>query len=107
MLDIVYYSNFCDHCKRLLQYLVKNGMAENTNFICIDNRRRDEQNNNLTILLDSGKRVMMPPNIHSVPAVLLPQQNYRVLSGFDEITQHYDQFILKAKSDAIKNHHGL
>lgn len=59
------------------------------NFLCVDKRTRDANNNQIYIILEDGKRVIMPPNIQSVPALLLVKQNYRVLLGEDII--HYFQ----------------
>jgi hypothetical protein len=50
------------------------------------------------IILEDGKRVIMPPNIQSVPALLLVKQSYRVLLGEDII--HYFQPKVR---DAIKS----
>ena len=40
------------------------------------------------IVLEDGKKVIMPPNIQSVPALLLVKHGYRVLLG-DDIIQHF------------------
>ena len=88
MLDILYYSNYCAFCQKVIQHLVKLGLSEKMNFICIDKRKRDDQNNHLYVYLENGKRVIMPPNVHSVPALLLTKQNYRVLFGDESILQH-------------------
>jgi len=84
-MDTLYYSNLCKHSQRVLQYLVKNNMTNQLSFICIDKRSRDANNNQIYILLEDGKRVIMPPNIQSVPSLLLVKQNYRVILGEDII----------------------
>jgi hypothetical protein len=84
-MDTLYYSNLCKHSQRVLQYLVKNNMTNQLSFICIDKRTRDANNNQIYILLEDGKRVIMPPNIQSVPSLLLVKQNYRVILGEDII----------------------
>jgi len=40
------------------------------------------------IILEDGKRVIMPPNIQSVPSLLLVKQNYRVILG-EDIIRYY------------------
>jgi len=84
-MDALYYSNYCKHSQRVLQYLVKGNFVNQVNFLCIDKRARDANNNQIYIILEDGKRVIMPPNIQSVPALLLVRQNYRVLLGEDII----------------------
>ena len=37
------------------------------------------------IILENGKRVSMPPNVHSVPALLQVKKNYNVILGEDII----------------------
>ena len=70
-MDILYYSNHCKHSQKILQFLVKGNMTDKLNFICIDKRVRDAQNNQTYILLENGKRVSLPPNVHSVPALFM------------------------------------
>jgi hypothetical protein len=88
-MDTLYYSNYCKHSQKVLQYLVKGNFINQVNFLCVDKRTRDANNNQIYIILEDGKRVIMPPNIQSVPALFLVKQNYRVLLGEDII--HYFQ----------------
>ena len=87
-MDTLYYSNYCKHSQRILQFLVKGNLAEKINFLCIDNREQDPKSNQLYIILEDGKRVIMPPNVQSVPSLLLVRQGYRVILG-DDIIGHY------------------
>jgi hypothetical protein len=87
-MDTLYYSNLCKHSQRVLQYLVKNNLTSQISFICIDKRTRDANNNQIYVILENGKRVIMPPNIQSVPSLLLVKQNYRVVLG-EDIIRHY------------------
>ena len=87
-MDTLYYSNYCKHSQRILQFLVKGNLANKLNFLCIDKREQDLTTNQIFIILENGKRVVMPPNIKSVPSLLLVQQGYRVILG-DDIIQHY------------------
>jgi len=45
----------------------------------------------------------MPPNLHSVPALLLVNQKYRFLLG-DDIVKHYHPDILEKKNAATSVH---
>ena len=87
-MDTLYYSNYCKHSQRVLQFLVKGNLAEKMNFLCIDNREKHPSNNQIYIVLENGKKVIMPPNIQSVPSLLLVRQGYRVILG-DDIIHHY------------------
>ena len=87
-MDILYYSNYCKHSQKIVNTLVKNNLKDKLSFLCIDNRKKDTRDNQVYILLENGSRVIMPPNIHSVPSLLLVQDNYKVIYG-DEIIKHY------------------
>jgi hypothetical protein len=103
-MDILYYSNYCKHSQRLVQTLVKGNLSNKISFICIDKRVRDPKNNQQYIVLENGSKVVMPPNIHSVPALLLIKQNYRLLMG-DEIMQHLHPQI-KQLNEVATNYNG-
>lgn len=87
-MDTLYYSNYCKHSQRVLHFIVKGNLTEKLNFLCIDKREKDVNNNQIYIVLEDGKKVIMPPNIQSVPALLLVKHGYRVLLG-DDIIQHF------------------
>ena len=87
-MDTLYYSNFCKHSQKVLQFLVKSNLTDRVNFVCIDKRTRDPNNNQMYIILENGQKVIMPPNISSVPALLLVKKNYSVILG-ENIIQHF------------------
>lgn len=99
-MDILYYSNLCPHSKTVLQFIAKNNIIDKMNCICIDNRRRDVDNNQIYIILENGKRVIMPPNVHSVPALLQVKRNYSVILG-DDIIKYYESIVTTMKDDAV------
>ena len=80
MSSILYYSNFCEHSKKLLQILSKSQVSKDVHFICIDKRVRGEDNKTY-IVFENGKRIIMPENVTKVPALLLMTQNYKVIYG--------------------------
>ena len=86
MSSILYYSNFCEPSKKLLQTVSKTGMAKDIHFICIDKRVKDS-NGKIFIVLQNGQKIIMPENVTKVPALLLLNQNYKVIYG-DQIYQH-------------------
>jgi glutaredoxin-related protein len=83
---ILYYSNYCEHCKKLLQTLSKSNTQKDIHFICIDKRVKDS-NNKTFIVLENGQKIIMPENVTRVPALLLLNQGYQVLYG-ESILQH-------------------
>jgi len=83
---ILYYSNYCEHCKKLLQTLSKTNTQKDIHFICIDKRVKDN-NNKTFIVLENGQKIIMPENVTRVPALLLLNQGYQVLYG-ETIFQH-------------------
>lgn len=94
MSSILYYSNFCEHSKKLLQTISKANMSDDIHFICIDKRVQDT-NNKVFIVLENGQKIIMPENVNRVPALLLLNQGYNVLYG-ESILQH-----LKPKQKAM------
>lgn len=100
-MDILYYSNYCKHSKEVLQFFVKNNLAEKMNFINVDKRRIDKNTGQVYVQLENGKEIMLPPNVHSVPALLLPKENYRVLYG-KEVTSRYKSSIENSEMIATR-----
>ena len=98
-MDIIYYSNYCKHCQKVLQTLVKGNITEKISFICIDKRIVESSTNQTFIVLENGSKVILPPNIHSVPSLLLVNNNYKVILG-DDILKHYHPEI-KDKNDKV------
>lgn len=85
MSSILYYSNYCDKCKLLIQSLSKSKKKEDIHYICVDKRFR-APNNTTLILLENGQKIVMPPQITRVPALLLLNNDHKVLFG-EEIRQ--------------------
>jgi hypothetical protein len=98
-MDILYYSNYCKHSQKIIQNLAKTNVKDKVSFICIDKRTRDEKNNQVYVFLENGAKVILPPNVHSVPALLLVKQNYQVVYG-DEIINYFQPYIENQNSAA-------
>lgn len=98
-MNILYYSNYCEHSKKLLQYLAKNGLAQELNCLCIDRRTRDERTGQIYLLVEKGTKLLLPPNIHAVPALLLVNEKYRVLTG-EAIYKHFEPKVDKRNNAA-------
>lgn len=87
MSTILYYSNFCEHSKKLLQTLSKTSVCKDIHFICIDKRVKDS-NGKIHIILENGQKIIMPENVSRVPALLLLNEKYKVLYG-ESILQYF------------------
>jgi len=83
---ILYYSNYCESSRKLLQKLGKMPNTKEVHFICIDNREVDKSGK-IHIILTNNQKIIMPESVTSVPALLLLTQNYKVLYR-DEIYEY-------------------
>jgi len=95
-MDILYYSNFCPNCKEILQFITKHSLMDKITCICIDKRSQDTQTGQYRIELENGKRIILPPNVHSVPAILLLKENYRAIFG-GSIVEYLNPMIRKSE----------
>ena len=101
MSSILYYSNFCEPSKKLLQTVTKTQNTNNIHFICIDKRVKDA-NGKIFIILQNGQQILMPENVTRVPALLLLNQNYKVIYGND-IYNHLKPQVTQQIQQATKN----
>lgn len=88
MSSILYYSNYCDNCIKLLQIVSKLESKKDMHFINIDKRKKG-QNGATYIILENGQELLLPPTITKVPALLLLNKGHHVMFGKD-INQHLD-----------------
>jgi len=102
MSSILYYSNYCEPSKKLLQTITKTQNAKDIHFICIDKRTKDPSSGKVFIILQNGQKLIMPENVTKVPALLLLNQNYKVIYG-DEIYQHLRPQVKQEIKQATKN----
>jgi hypothetical protein len=102
MSSILYYSNYCEPSKKLLQTITKTQNAKDIHFICIDKRTKDPSSGKIFIILQNGQKLIMPENVTKVPALLLLNQNYKVIYG-DDIYQHLRPQVKQEIKQATKN----
>lgn len=100
MSSILYYSNFCDHSKRILQTLARSNI-KNVHYICIDKREKNDKGK-VFIVLENGQKIVMPENVTRVPALLLLNQGYQVIYG-EAILQHLKPQQEMALKQATRN----
>jgi hypothetical protein len=103
-MDILYYSNHCPHSQKVVHYISRAGLIDKLNAICVDKRTVDSQTGQIFIQLENGKKIMLPPNIHSVPALLVVKQNYRTLFGKDVVA--YFEPAVKEQTNAAQQNNG-
>jgi hypothetical protein len=83
---VLYYSNYCQHSKQIIQELSRSKIKNDIHFICID--RRFKRNNDTFILLENGIELLLPNIIRKVPSMLLLTRGNRVLEGKQQIFNH-------------------
>ena len=86
MSGVLYYSNACPHSQKLLQELKKTSLATTFQYICVDQRVKDPDGK-VRIVLQNGKKVIMPPTLTSIPGLMLVDHNYQILYG-DQIYKY-------------------
>ena len=59
MSSVLYYSKYCENCKKLLYELGKTDVQKNVHFLSID--KRINRGENIYIKLDNGHEIFMPP----------------------------------------------
>lgn len=80
MTEILYYSNFCEHSKKILHTLSKTQLKNKFHFICVD--KRVVEDDKVFVVLQNGNKIIMPSNITSVPAIL-NLTTYNIIVGND------------------------
>ena len=84
---IIYYSNHCDKSKAVLTALSKSQVSNDIHFLCIDKRVKSGTGA-WHIVTEGGEKVLLPPQVNRVPALLLLNKGHMVLYG-DQILQHF------------------
>jgi len=79
MSSVLYYSNYCNHCKELLLALSKTNLTNDIHFICID--KRIKKNGITYIQFENGQEIMLPSIIKKVPSLLLLNRGNIVVEG--------------------------
>ena len=101
-MDILYYSNHCPHSQKVIHFISRAGLIDKINAICIDKRITDPTTGQIFIQLENGKKIMLPPNIQSVPALLMVKHNYRALLGND-IIKYFEPSVKEQTEQAQGN----
>ena len=78
---VLYYSNYCENSKGILRTLSKSELKNEIHFICIDKRFRDNQSGAIYVTLENQQKILLPPQITKVPAMLLLKEGNAVIFG--------------------------
>ena len=97
---ILYYSNQCENSRKILQTISKGSVHKDIHFMSIDKRVR--VGNAWYIVLENGERVILPPQVDRVPALLLLADGHKILFG-EQIKQYLQPRIVMANNAATQN----
>lgn len=97
---VLYYSKYCEICKKLIYNLGKTNIQKEIHFLNVD--KRIEENNKTFILLENGQKILLPPNVNRVPALLLLNNN-KILFGKD-VENYFVPLVKNEKKTALKSH---
>lgn len=95
---VLYYSKYCENCKKILYKVGKDKIKEDIHFLCIDKRKKVKDK--IYIVLNDGKELLMPEEIKEVPALLLLNRGNRIIYG-NEILELFNPLL--EKNTQIKN----
>ena len=101
MSSILYYSNYCDNCSKLLQIISTSNSKSDMHFINIDKRVKRE-NGATYVVLENGQELLLPPTINKVPALLLLNKGHHVLFGSD-INKHLEASNIIKTNPTVKS----
>ena len=76
---VLYYSTNCRSCDKIINELARTELQKSIHFVCID--RRVKRNNHTYVQMESGEEVLLPRTVTKVPALLMLQENNRVIFG--------------------------
>ena len=89
---VLYYSKYCENCKKILYKVGKDKIKEDIHFLCIDKRKVIKDK--IYIVLSDGKELLMPEEIKEVPALLLLNRGNRIIYG-NEILEIFNPILEK------------
>jgi len=96
---VLYYSKYCDNCKNLLYSLGKSDIQKKIHFLNID--KRVKEGKKLYVMLENGQKILLPPMIKQVPALLMLNRGNQILFGND-VMNFYKPLIKTEKEVAVK-----
>ena len=102
--NVLFYSKLCKYCTDILLFYQENNLTNLVTGICIDNRRYTN-NGGVEIITANGQVYLLPPNIDSVPTLLVKLKNGSITNVVgDSIKSFYSEYISKQTSTATLGH---
>jgi hypothetical protein len=96
---VLYYSKYCEICKKLIYNLGKTNIKDKIHFLNID--KRINENGKTFILLENGQKILLPPNINMVPALLLLSKGNKIIFGND-VENYFIPLVNSEKKESVK-----
>lgn len=88
---LLYYSNNCEHCKKILIKLARDKqLVDKISYICIDKRKKI--NGEIFIILENGKRMKLPKDLKEVPSLVMLENSNKIIVG-DNINTHFEESV--------------
>jgi hypothetical protein len=103
MSDVLFYSNHCRFCPRVLDFITKNNLIDRIQCICLDKRQRNPENGATYAFLDNGASYMIPPNVNCVPALMQMSNKRAVVTGDEIVAYLKSKFSPNMHNDARAN----
>ena len=79
MVYILYYSRHCPNCQQLLSLLKHRPPKAKVHYLPVD--RRSAEGGGTYIILENGEKVVLPPAVTQVPALLLLDRGCKCIFG--------------------------
>ena len=98
---ILYYSNYCQNCSKILPTISQSQNKNDIHFICIDNRI-NKPDGSTYIILPNQQEIVLPNTVTKVPALLLLNRGNQVIYGND-IMNHLQPVNYTNSQDRVKN----
>ena len=100
-MSILYYSKQCVYSNELLVLLSKTKQSKDIHFICID-KRIVNKDGKINIILENGSKVLLHPNINSVPSLYNIKTN-SIFIGFKNILKELNPIEKQINNQATQN----
>lgn len=104
MSNILYYSNYCEKCKELLQNLANSHIQNDIHFICLDSRVKKK--NTTYIQFENGIEIELPDCITCVPSLIILNRGNMMITG-NKVKEYLLNKHKELNMKATKKEHGI
>jgi hypothetical protein len=103
-MDTLYYSKYCKYCENVLLFIAKKQLINRLSCINIDRRSVDPYTGQITIYLENGQKMPLPPMVHRVPTLVLAL-NHHAIEGND-IISHFEPNVKHIEEQSLMDSGG-